>query len=81
MKLFEIFTWNLGIFYVVDTDPTSAENRLAELLERADYGFSADRRVVHTKTLTLELSSFPGDKPFFSNTDQRLILPTSCPNN
>ena len=79
MKLFQIYTAELGIFYVVETDPTSAEKRLTDLLNRADYGFESKRRVVSIQILTNEITSFPGDKPFFSPEQNRLILPTSCP--
>jgi hypothetical protein len=79
MKLFELHTAGLGVFYVVDEDPTTAETRLNELLERATYGFSDDRRIVSIRILTSEITPFPGDKPNFSAQTNRLILPTSCP--
>lgn len=77
MTLFLLSTKGLGDFYVVESCPTSAVNRLNDLLETANYGHKEHRKVDTIKIIANELYCFPENKPNFSS-ENRLILPTSC---
>jgi hypothetical protein len=35
----------LGSFWVIATDPTTAESKLTDILNKGDYGYRADREV------------------------------------
>jgi len=76
MKLYLLTTKGLGDFYLVSESPNEAQDKLTELLVKADYGFTDRRKVTNIKWLTDEISEFPKGKPNFSN-DGNLILPTS----
>jgi hypothetical protein len=43
-KLYKLIN-GIGIYWVIAKDPTDAENKLMDLLDKADYGFSKDRVV------------------------------------
>jgi hypothetical protein len=77
MELYLIATKALGEFYVVDTDPTSAAEKLGSLLSKSDYGHYGSREITNIKILGKELSNFPEEKPNFSS-GHNFILPTSC---
>ena len=74
MKLYLLTTQKLGDFYVVASDPTRAETMLILMLNKADYGFSDDRKVVNIKNLATEIHNFPDDKPFFSDKSNLIII-------
>jgi len=74
MKLCLITTIGLGDFYVVASNPTEAENEIEMLLDKADYGFSGERKVVNIKLLAHELSYFPKDRPSFRERGHELII-------
>ena len=51
--------------YVIATDPTTAQNKLEELLNKADWWFSGSRKVVEIKLIARELGYFPENRPSF----------------
>ena len=74
MNLYLISTKELGDFYVLSEDPTKAAEQLNEALNKADYGFRSQRKIVSIKILANEIYDFPEGKPLFS-TGNRLLLP------
>ncbi len=78
MKLFRLDTKGLGSFFVVDEHSTKAEQRLNDLLNKAQYGFSPDRIVQSIHLISEEVKLFGGNpKPNFTDLN-RLILPETC---
>jgi ribonucleotide monophosphatase NagD (HAD superfamily) len=80
MKLYMLKTIFHNDFYIVANDPTQAENRLTELLDKAKFRWSYDRIVKSIIVIADELKnySWTGGKPNFPEYDSLLILPTSC---
>lgn len=62
-----LLTTNLGDFYVLANDPTRAVTKLEELLDKKDYGFSLNRKVVNIRVITNVINEYIGD-------DERLVL-------
>ena len=78
-KLYLLSTEELGDFYLVAKTPNDAEDKLKELLNKADYGFTRNRKVINIRLLAEELYNFPENKPNFSS-GNKLILESSCEN-
>lgn len=74
MKLYKLSTKGFEDYYLIATNSTEAENKLIELLDKTDYGFSDDRIVKNIELITEEIKEFPKDKPHFSDKNQRLII-------
>ena len=66
MKLYKVEN-KLGIYWIIANDPTDAENKLLNILDRNDYGFFDDRKV---KQITVIAEAI--DNQFL--TDKYLIL-------
>ncbi len=47
----------IGSYYVIAEDPTSAENKLMDLLNNNDYGFSSARVVKEIRVVAEEVGS------------------------
>lgn len=72
-KLYQL-TSGLGTFWIIATDPTTAQNRLKEELDKADYGFSDNRVVTEIRLITEAMHEFPTGKLHFSSIQQKLII-------
>ena len=66
-KLYKLTTSELGDFYVIAKDPTSAQKRLESELDKSNYGFSHERKVITIERLAEEIDYFPKDKMNFSS--------------
>lgn len=62
----------LGIYYVIASDPTTAQKMLESKLDITDYGFFRQRKVTEIMLLAEEAIDSKGD-PFFSP-EKNLIL-------
>lgn len=62
-------------WYVIAPDPTSAKNKLEQLLNSADYSFSNDRMVTNIELLANECIDANGDL-YFSGNYNKLIINT-----
>lgn len=69
-KLFLLETAGLGSYYIISSDPTSAENFLKKKLNESNYGFSGGRKVTRISIITEEI----GEKPFIFSDDKRLLI-------
>ena len=78
MKLYQIDTKGLQTFYVVASDPTSAENQVYSILNKADYGYSGARKIVTITLITEEVTLFGGQPKPCITMENRLLLPDSC---
>lgn len=72
MKLY-LITTKLGTFYVISTDPTQAEIKLTDMLHKADYGFTVDRKITRIDVLATEIGEFPKGKPNFCGGDNLIL--------
>lgn len=79
MKLYLLTTAGLGDFYVIADNPSEAESHVLELLNKADYGFTSQRKICNIKVVAEEVGEFPKDKPNFSS-GNNLILNTTFKN-
>ena len=61
-------------FYVIAENVFVAQQSLEELLDKADWCFNDDRKVVNIKLIANEISHFPGDKPVFGKLPCDLII-------
>ncbi len=69
MNLYRLTTLGLGDYWVVASDPTTAETLLLSTLNKADYGFRNSREVL----IITKIASANQDYRFIS--DKKLILP------
>lgn len=51
--------------YVIAEDPLKAQVKLEELLNKADWWYSADRKVIKIELLAENLRYYPENKPNF----------------
>ena len=51
MKLFQLTTTGLGDYWVVANNPTEAENKLVNILNEYNYGYSTCRKVTIIKII------------------------------
>jgi hypothetical protein len=72
MTLYKI-TNELGYWYVVDTDPSSAVDALVDRLNAEDYGFRNQRIPTHIEVLTTMVTSALNSKWFFSDGSKLII--------
>ena len=61
-------------FYVIAESPNDAQHELERLLNKAEWWFSGDRKVINIKLLSTEYSYFPSDKPTFGEKGGDLII-------
>jgi len=73
-RLYKLSTNGLGDFYVVAPHPTEAEEKLTQLLESTDYGFSKDRVIVNIELITKEIVIGFNNEPHLSDEFARLIV-------
>ena len=69
-----LLTNELGDWYVIAEDPTSAQRDLESRLDLEDYGFRKKRKVTQIELLAEELTSGLNSKWFFSS-ENTLLLP------
>lgn len=74
MKLYLLTVQRGQSFYVVAENPLIAQQSLEGLLNKADWWFTDDRKVVNIKLLANEINHFPGDKPVFGGKPDDLII-------
>ena len=76
MKLFNVCTKGLGSYYVLTTDPTSAQIAIEKMLNDQEYGYSHERVVVHIDLVATEPSCSLSNKsqPFLSDENKKLII-------
>lgn len=67
MNLYRLENGHAGSWWVIAPDPTSAEKALTETLDKADFGFKKDRKVISITRIAEEI-----DNQFIS--DKRLLL-------
>jgi hypothetical protein len=79
MKLYLLSTKGLGDFYLVSKSPNDTKYKLGEMLDKADYGFRADRKINNIKLLADEIMNIRENTPNFSS-GNKLILPDTCKN-
>lgn len=60
----------LGIWYVLEKDPTSAQRTLEEKLKEADYGFFEKRRVFKIELIASEGNNFSVNRLFRGNENE-----------
>ena len=60
------------IYYVIAEHPTQAQEKLEDLLCKADYGFKENRHVIKITLMAQCIKNYNG-KPFI-NPDENLIL-------
>ena len=65
----------LGTWYLIATDPTSAQMFLEEQLNNENYGLDKERKVITIKLLAHEVRPALKNKYFFSGGDSLLIVP------
>lgn len=58
MKLYQLTT-GLGIYWVVDKDPTSAQRKLESIFNSAKFGLQDDRKVTNIKLLAEAITEDP----------------------
>lgn len=73
ISLYYLTTVELGGFYILDKDPTSAITKLQSMLDKTDYGFTKGRKVKNVEILAEEITDFPENTPNFSS-GNNLIL-------
>jgi len=76
MKLFNVLTKGLGSYYVITTDPTSAQIAIEKMLNDQNYGYSDQRIVIHIDLVGSEPSNSLSNKlqPFLYDENKRLII-------
>jgi hypothetical protein len=70
MKLYRLVN-GLGDYWVIANDPTEAENKLKEVLDAGDYGFSSKRIV---KEIHLVAEEITKDKSSYNLTNRFLLI-------
>ena len=73
LNLYLVKTKKLGEYYVVATNPTTAQEKVEADLMKSDYGYSAGREVEIIQLLAREVQDFPKDKPNFSGGNNLLF--------
>lgn len=73
MNLYLLETQKLGDFYLIAKTPNDAKDKLEGDLDKADYGFSDDRKVKVITLLAEELGEFPEGTPNFSSKNKLLF--------
>lgn len=75
MNLYLLTTTGLGDYYVVASDPTSAECHLKSMLDSADYGYTHNRKVVNIKLMATKVQNDFGvsKRPNFSSGDNLIL--------
>lgn len=68
LNLYELVT-GLGKYYVVSTDPTSAQNKLNKMLSITDYGYTNLRKVTSINLIAEEMHEGP-----FGQTGRNLLV-------
>lgn len=57
MKLYELHTEGLKSFFVLAEDPTASENKLIEILNKADYGLRGSRKIIQIDVIATEIKN------------------------
>lgn len=73
MNLYKLSTKGLGEYFVIDESPNDAQEALTKLLNKAEYGFSFDRKVESITLMSSQVTEGFTGKPNFSE-DDRLII-------
>lgn len=71
--LYNLQTRGLGDFFILSTDPTSAEKMLNDELNNSQYGFNDDRHV-HTITIVCTQIERHDDGKLFFSSKHTLII-------
>jgi hypothetical protein len=72
-KLYILRTQGLGNYYVIATNLNDAESKLKQILDKADYGFSTNRKLLSIEVIAEEIGCFPQDIPFLSSGNNLII--------
>ena len=73
--LYQLFTEGLGNYYVVAPDPYTAEQKLKEKLDNADYGLFQKRKVHRIDIICKSVDQSPiTNKPDINTDENRLII-------
>ena len=57
-KLYKLIN-GIGIYWVIAKDPTEAENKLMDILNKSNYGFTKQRIVTEIHVISEEATSDP----------------------
>jgi hypothetical protein len=72
--LYELTIKKGKIFYVLASSPNEAKAELERLLNKAEWWFSDDRKVINIKILAIEYHCFPEDHPVFGENENLIII-------
>lgn len=80
MNLYLLSTKKLDDFYLLANNPLEAQTSLEHELNKADYGFYDDRKVVNIRLLAEEIEvANKSDKLNFSSKKKLIIVPILHP--
>ena len=72
--LYEITVKKGRTFYVIAESPNEARDEVHRLLDKAEWWFSDDRKVINIKMIAEEYHCFPENHPVFGENENLIIV-------